>query len=103
MSVMKVKFAEANLNQLKSATKQFCEKKKVSSNFIERIYANDKFDKYPSYDDLGNITLVGNAKRLTDLKNNNLDKNATIEEFFTKQWENLQNTIITISEKIKNI
>ena len=101
MSYLKIKYADATKSQLIAGQAAFLKKRGIT------IPSNTIFKKqkqisniYPQYDSKGNLTLVGKAMRLTDLEKEGLKKTATLEEYFSKHLENLQNNIFKIFEEL---
>ena len=77
MKVMDVRYKEATLRQLANATARYHQSKGLtmmtdSKQIVKETLQKDKFERYPSYDKKGKLTIVGQAKRLTDLKNKGL-------------------------------
>ena len=106
MKVMDVRYKEATLRQLANATARFNQSKGQammldSKQIIKETLQKDKFERYPSYDKKGKLTVVGQAKRLTDLKNKGLDENATVGQYLAKSFDDLQKIIIKTIKKIK--
>ena len=103
MKCMKIKYTEANLKQFTKARDEFAKSNKLEV-LPEKFYSNnlkaDKFERYPSYDKNGELTLVGKAKRLTDLERYGLNTDTTLEEFFTFTAKELQKKLIQIVDDI---
>lgn len=90
-NVNKIMYAEATLKQLAKAKavnpiKYASLEGKNYKEILNSIGTFDKNEKYKSYNKNGTLTLVGKAKRLTDLKEIKLPKNATISEYLEKKW-----------------
>ena len=103
MNYLKIKYKEANLEQITKAKETFiANKKNFPVRLLSQQKSEDTFEKnYPSYDKDGNLTLVGKAKRLTDLQNKGLSEDATIGEYFTKSWDDFQNKVATMIENFQ--
>lgn len=106
MKVLDVKYVDATAGQLASATARFNKSKGFvkdsdSKLLLKQTLTKDKFEHYPSYDKKGNLTIVGKAKRLTDLKRKGLNENATVGEYLVASFEKFQNDIIKLVNKIK--
>jgi len=106
MKVMDVKYKEATLRQLANATARYHQSKGLtmmtdSKQIVKETLQKDKFERYPSYDKKGKLTIVGQAKRLTDLKNKGLDENATVGQYLAKSFANLQKAAIKIVRDIE--
>ena len=93
---LKIKYVDATAEQLNIARKQFNKKNGIhNSKLFDNNLEIDKFEKkYPTYDEKGQLTLVGKAKRITDLQREDLKEDATIEEYLTK-------SIVSFMKKIK--
>jgi len=110
-NIMKVKYTDATIKQLAKAKAQ-------SPHIINRFFDGKTYDEIllklkweektlPSplknYDQWGRLTQKGKEIRKSFLKNCGLNENATIEEFFTKQWENsIESTKKIIADVHKN-
>ena len=107
-NILDVKYAKASLQELSKAetTKEAEFIKPIMTNsydeIIEFYKRKDKFEKYPMYNKDGNLTLVGKAKRLTDLENNGLNKNATIGDYFKTMFKKYIESIKTLIKEIDN-
>lgn len=103
MKALKVKYTEANFEQMRKAQEYFYTKKnKLSSNLLNQPLAKDVFEsEYPTYDKNGDLTLVGRAKRITDLQRKGLKEDTTVGEYLTKSWDDLQNDLANMIEKIQ--
>lgn len=106
---MKIQYAKATLRQLVKAKstnpiKYAPLEGKTYKEILEKSKQKDKFEPYKSYDQYGRLTLVGKAKRLTDLQEINLPQNATVGEYFNTLWKHMAEEIRKMTKKIeKNI
>jgi hypothetical protein len=108
-NVMKIKYADATLKQLVKAKatnpiKYAPLEGRTYEEILQNAKQNDRFEHYKSYDQYGRLTLVGKAKRLTDLQKRNLPQNSTIEEYFNALCKQIVEEIRKMIKKVnKNI
>ena len=92
---LKIKYVDATAEQLSVARKQFNKKNGIhNSKLFDNNLEIDKFEKkYPTYDEKGQLTLVGKAKRITDLQREGLKEDATVDEYLAKSWASFMEKI----------
>lgn len=102
-------YANATLRQFARAIFQYPHPihQKISygksyAEIVANLAKRDAEEAYHSYNKKGALTLVGKAKRLTDLKTFKLSKNATVQEFLDKSRERMSAGIDDILRKIEN-
>lgn len=106
-NALKIQYANATLRQFAKAVTTYPGQRmqliygENPKEVIKNILDKDKFESYKSYDKKGGLTLVGKAKKLTDLANLKLSDTATIEQYFNKFVEYLQIQTAKIVKEIQ--
>jgi len=104
VNVMKIRYADATLKQLTKAQVKTKTHNFLNGDTVDKVVLSVKIEEktnpYKSYDRYGRLTLVGKAKRLTDLKGYGLGEDTTLLEFCNRRLQEYAKSLKKILKKV---